>query len=71
MGFIKKDGAPIDEYSLEAAEIARKIKPNMDNKELAELVHSIFTDFMGIDPVGFEKECLDRSHEMRTLLSKR
>lgn len=68
MGFIKKDGAPLDEYDMEAEEITRLFKTNMSDMELAHVVHSVFVEFMGIDPQGFLEECHTNAHEMRTIL---
>lgn len=68
MGFITRDGAPMDEYDQEADEIDRLFNLDATDDELAKLIHNVFVDFMGIDPGGFLEECHKRSSEIKLLL---
>jgi hypothetical protein len=68
MKFIS-DGAPVNEYDAEADEIRVRYKGDISDKKLGELVHSVFVEFMEIDPVGFKEECLRRAVEVRRTFS--
>lgn len=70
MDFIKKDGAPPDEYSAEAAEIKLKFRIDMSEGDVAKLVHDVFTDYTSIDPLGFKEECYLHAAEIKQILSK-
>lgn len=69
MGFIA-DGAPRDEYNAEAREIRLRFNTNMDEGAVAELVHSIFVEYIELDPKGFKNDCHTRSPEIIRILSQ-
>ena len=68
MGLIKINGLPADEYSSEIATVILKFKPEMSNDDVGQLVYDIFTQHIGLDPLGFHDECIKRGHEMREIL---
>lgn len=68
MGYIA-EGYSEDEYDAEADEIAKRFKPKMSDKELADLVHNIFVEYMEIDPIGFRDESSRRASSIRKLLT--
>jgi hypothetical protein len=68
MGFIAKEGAPKDEYDAEAREVRARFKPSLSEKQLGEMVHLIFVEFMEIDPIGFKQDCNNRAAAIRQIL---
>ncbi|MGF7229204.1 MAG: DUF1871 family protein [Candidatus Saccharibacteria bacterium] len=67
MDFIA-DGAPHDEYDLEAAKVAQKVTVLDSEDTIASKVNSIFVESMEIDPNDFFDECKTRAPDIKSVL---
>jgi hypothetical protein len=67
MGFIA-DGAPEDEYDVEADEISNRYKKDSTPGEAGELAYAIFKEYMEVDAPSVKEDCLKRGHEIKAIL---
>ncbi len=63
------EGAPKDEYDVEADEVEHRFRSEMSNEELGNLIHDIFLEYMEIDPDNLKQDCMDRASDIRKSLS--
>jgi hypothetical protein len=61
-------GAPSDEYALEAQEIHSRFEPKMSDDELGSMIQQVFVDLMEVNPAGFLADCIRRAPVIRQLL---